>query len=191
VPGGGGGSSGGSRGSGVSSAPVNGSIVAIGGRKFWQQPVVDPRFDAFILGLAGRPRPRVCFLPTAGGDAESCLYRFYRAMSLLCGISAGTSCWFESSTTDSCGLTLQPLADGLGILGGSACPRHDSEPQRHPLYQRLADTGELPAGWAADNDPALHFSGGELVEAVATREGATGHRVEPGPETAFSARLLR
>jgi len=234
----------------VSSAPVTGQIVVIGGGEFWRQSPVDPRFDAFILGLAARPRPRVCFLPTASGDAEGAMYRFYRAMALhdcrpteltlfprvvddleafvaeqdvfwvsggstanllatwrlhgldalvrgayergavLCGISAGMNCWFESSTTDSFGLTLQPLADGLGILPGSACPHYDGEAQRRPLYRRLVDTGALPAGWAADNDAALHFAGGELVEAVATREGATGYRVEPGSETALSARGL-
>jgi peptidase E len=39
--------------------------------------------DTFVLSLAGPPRPRVCFLGTASGDAESYLARFYRAYSQL------------------------------------------------------------------------------------------------------------
>ena len=31
----------------------------------------------FVLGLAGRERPRVCFLPTAMGDADASVTRFY------------------------------------------------------------------------------------------------------------------
>ena len=38
----------------------------------------DPRLDAFILGLAGKARPRVCYLGTASGDQERGLLAFYR-----------------------------------------------------------------------------------------------------------------
>ena len=40
---------------------------------------------------------------------------------ILCGISAGMNCWFESSVTDSFG-PLGPLAGGLGLLRGNALP---------------------------------------------------------------------
>ena len=46
------------------------------------------------------------------------------------------------------------------------------------------------AGYAADDYAALHFRGGEFVEAVALREGAQGYRVEPGAETALGTRIL-
>ena len=109
---------------------------------------------------------------------------------MLCGISAGMNCWFEACTTDSFGLELAPLHDGLGLLAGSACPHYDGEAQRRPLYRRLVDAGELAPGWAADNDVALHFSDGELAEAVTLREGAQAYRVEPGSEVAVVPRLL-
>jgi peptidase E len=114
----------------------------------------------------------------------------YERGAVLCGISAGMNCWFESCTTDSYGLTLAPLHDGLGFLAGSACPHYDGEPQRRPLYRRLVDEGALAPGWAADNDVALHFSDGELVEAVALSEGVAAYRVEPGSEVRIAARLL-
>jgi dipeptidase E len=37
----------------------------------------DPALDRFVLRLTGRPRPRICLLPTAGGDSESQIRRFH------------------------------------------------------------------------------------------------------------------
>src|SRR3954447_15635705 len=37
----------------------------------------------FILSLAGRPTPRVCFLPTATGDHPEAIARFYRVPATL------------------------------------------------------------------------------------------------------------
>jgi dipeptidase E len=40
--------------------------------------------DDYVLALADRPTPRVCFLPTASGDADHYIVRFYRAFSGRC-----------------------------------------------------------------------------------------------------------
>jgi dipeptidase E len=37
----------------------------------------DPALDELVLELAGTPRPRVCLLPTAGGDSEHQIRRYY------------------------------------------------------------------------------------------------------------------
>jgi peptidase E len=37
----------------------------------------DPALDDLVLELTGRPRPRVCLLPTAGGDSEYQIRRYY------------------------------------------------------------------------------------------------------------------
>jgi len=37
----------------------------------------DPALDDLVLELAGTPRPRVCLLPTAGGDSEHQIRRYY------------------------------------------------------------------------------------------------------------------
>jgi dipeptidase E len=228
---------------------VSGHVVAIGGGSFWDDGSEDPRLDAFILGLARRERPRVCFLATATGDDVGYRYRFMRAMAqhdcvatdlplfprviadlpafvaeqdvfwvgggstanllavwrahgldsllreahargaVLAGVSAGMNCWFECSTTDSFGLELAPLHDGLGILPGSACPHYDAEPERRPLYRALVDGG-FPPGYAVDDATALHFAGGDIVEAVTLRAGAAAYRVEPGAEMRIDARVL-
>lgn len=37
--------------------------------------------DDYVISLTGAERPRVCFLPTASGDADHYVVRFYRAFS--------------------------------------------------------------------------------------------------------------
>jgi dipeptidase E len=109
---------------------------------------------------------------------------------VLCGVSAGMNCWFDASTTDSFGSDIEPLLDGLGFIAGSACPHYDTEAQRRPLYHRLVAAG-FPSGWAADDGAALHFdASGELVEVVASREGARGYRVERRPDGAAIEQAL-
>jgi peptidase E len=45
----------------------------------------NPALDRYILGLAGRPIPRICFLPTASGDPDEHIARFHAAFdSELC-----------------------------------------------------------------------------------------------------------
>ena len=111
---------------------------------------------------------------------------------VLCGMSAGSLCWFECGITDSYG-PLRPIGDGLGFLPGSNCPHYDSEPARRPTYTR-AVAGGFPAGYAVDDLCALHFRGTELAEAVASHPDAAGFRVEQGAngvvETPLAVRYL-
>jgi dipeptidase E len=109
--------------------------------------------------------------------------------AVLGGVSAGANCWFECCLTDSFSAALDPLRDGLGLLPGSFCPHYDGQERRRPVYRSLVDDG-FPAGYAADDEAALHFEGTELREVVATRSDASGYRVEPGAETPIAARLL-
>ena len=53
-------------------------IVALGGGGFSMEPD-NPLLDDFILRLTGKDRPRVCFVPTAAGDAEGYCQKFYDA----------------------------------------------------------------------------------------------------------------
>jgi dipeptidase E len=52
------------------------TILAMGGGGFTAGPG-DPALDELVLELTGRPRPRICLLPTAGGDSEHQIRRFY------------------------------------------------------------------------------------------------------------------
>jgi dipeptidase E len=52
-------------------------IIAFGGGGFSMEHG-NPLLDDYVLSLTGRLRPRVCFLPTASGDADHYVVRFYR-----------------------------------------------------------------------------------------------------------------
>jgi dipeptidase E len=211
-------------------------IVALGGGGFSMEPD-DPLLDDYILSLTGKPKPKVCFVPTAAGDHEGYVQKFYDAFPaeraeasslslfkrtitdlrefvlaqdviyvgggstanllavwrahgldailreawesgvVLCGVSAGALCWFESGSTDSFGSGLSPLRDCLGFLPGSFCPHYDGEALRRPTYHQFIADG-LPDGYAADDSAALHFAGTELVEVLSSQPNAQAYRVE-------------
>jgi dipeptidase E len=213
-------------------------IVAMGGGGFSMEPD-NPLLDDYVLGLAAGPEPRVCFVPTASGDADDYVARFYEAFGdgrarpshlalftrtvedvrafllsqdviyvgggntanmlavwrlhgvdaalraawqagvVLCGLSAGSLCYFREGVTDSFGPRLRVLKDGLGFLPASHCPHYDGEPERRPAYRRLVASGELSAGLAADDGVGLRYRGAALLEVVSSRPGARAWRVEP------------
>lgn len=55
-------------------------IVAIGGGGFAMEPE-NPLLDDFVLSLAPRKMPKICFLPTASADSAIYIVKFYRAFS--------------------------------------------------------------------------------------------------------------
>lgn len=126
---------------------------------------------------------------------DEILRECWEAGVVLAGVSAGSLCWHLGGTTDSFGLKLQPITDGLGLLPYSNCPHYDAEDQRRPLCHRLVGDGTLPAGYATDNGAGLHYVGTELVRVVTEVDGAAAYHVEPGEhhpiETRLEATLVR
>lgn len=97
---------------------------------------------------------------------------------VLAGISAGANCWFQSSLTDSFGVQLAPLRDGLGLIDGSCCPHLDGEVLRRPRYVDEIRTGQLPDGYGIDNGVGVHFVDKTLSTVVTERRGSTASRFE-------------
>ncbi|MFJ5714279.1 Type 1 glutamine amidotransferase-like domain-containing protein [Neobacillus sp. NPDC093127] len=57
-------------------------IIALGGGGFSMEPE-NPLLDNYVLKQANKPVPSICFLPTASGDAENYITRFYQAFENL------------------------------------------------------------------------------------------------------------
>ena len=225
-------------------------IVAFGGGGFSME-AGNPLLDDHVLSVTGVQRPKVCFLPTASGDADHYVVRFYQAFGpercspshlslfrrdraqpkdpaahllaqdviyvgggcvrsmigtwkahgldqvlaeahargvVLCGLSAGSLCWFDSALTAYHG---EPAAvEGLGLLPFSNCVHYDTEPERQEAFRERTASGELPEGYAADDGAALHFVGHELHEVVTSRPGAGAYRVNASGETRLETRYL-
>ncbi len=103
----------------------------------------------------------------------------WRRGVVLTGVSAGMLCWFESGVTDSFGLSLSALRDGVGLLKGSGCPHYDGEANRRPTYQRLLRRGLAPrvGGVAADDYAAIHYVGVKIHACISARPNAKCYRV--------------
>ncbi|MGD8189089.1 Type 1 glutamine amidotransferase-like domain-containing protein [Brevibacillus ginsengisoli] len=52
-------------------------IIALGGGGFSSNQERSP-LDRYILKQSGKANPRICFIPTASGDSEDYIQRFYR-----------------------------------------------------------------------------------------------------------------
>jgi peptidase E len=222
-------------------------IVTFGGGGFSMESG-NPLLDEFVLGLTGRSRPRVCFLPQASGDADHYLVRFYRAFDaercspshlslfrrlkspkdphehllsqdliyvgggsvtslmgvwrahgideilreawekgvVLCGLSAGSLCWFSEGVSTFHGPPER--IEGLGLLPWSNTVHYSSEPNRRAAYHRWLLDGMRP-GYAADDGAALHFVGEQVAQVVASRPDARGYRVESRSGRVVTTRL--
>jgi dipeptidase E len=157
-----------------------------------------------LFGIPEHPRERIaaadCILVPGGNTANMLavwrvhgvddeLRAAWERGGVLGGWSAGANCWFQDSVTDSFGIGLRALEDGLGFLSGSFCPHFDGEAERRPTYARLVSEG-MPGGLGCDDAAAVVYEGAELREVVAVEEGATAYRIERDSEEPLEARLL-
>jgi dipeptidase E len=211
-------------------------IVAFGGGGFSMESG-NPLLDEYVLGLAGAARPKVCFLPSASGDADHYIVRFYRAFPaerceashvslfrreqgpsdlrehlleqdliyvgggsvvsmlgvwrahgidrilreawergvVLCGLSAGSLCWFAEALTAFHGTPER--VEGLGLLPFSNCVHYERGSTRRSAYHDFLRAG-MRGGYAAEDGAALHFVGAELSRVVASRTEARGYRLD-------------
>lgn len=51
-------------------------IIALGGGGFSMEPE-NPLLDKYILNQSGKTTPKICFIPTASGDSDNYISRFY------------------------------------------------------------------------------------------------------------------
>ena len=61
---------------------TNKNIVAIGGGGFGRS-LGNLSIEKYIISLAHKKRPKICFIPTASGDNDLYKLNFYRAFSKL------------------------------------------------------------------------------------------------------------
>ncbi len=120
------------------------------------------------------------------------LERCWRAGVVLCGLSAGSLCWFREALTAFHGPP--EVVRGVGLLPWSNCVHYDAEPERAVEFRAAIASGQLCSGYGADDGAALHFVGGDLAEVVTSRERARACRVEgvggEAIETALQTRYL-
>jgi peptidase E len=122
---------------------------------------------------------------------DTILETAWRNGTILCGLSAGSLCWFEEAVTAFHGPPQR--VRGLGFLPHSNCVHYDGEPARRDEYHGYVSDGMI-AGYGVDDGAALRFVGSDLYEVVSSRPKARAHRVEAVGgevlETALDVRYL-
>ena len=110
----------------------------------------------------------------------------WRRGVVLCGLSAGSLCWFAEAVTAFHGEPRR--VEGLGLLPHSNCVHYDGEPCRRQEYRRFMREG-MRAGYAADDGAALHFVGTDLHRVVASRPGKRAWHVSLKGERVVERKL--
>jgi dipeptidase E len=119
---------------------------------------------------------------------DGMLKRAWRRGVTLCGLSAGSLCWFSEAITAFHGPP-QPVR-GLGLLPHSNCVHYDGEAERGEMYRQMIADGRMREGYAAEDGTALHFEGRELLRAVSSRAKARAFRVSADGEHPLSVQFL-
>jgi peptidase E len=123
---------------------------------------------------------------------DTTLRRAWEQGTTMCGVSAGSLCWFRSAVSAFHGPPR--LVKGLGLLPYSNCVHFDCERDRDGAFRQHLLEG-MCAGYAAEDGAALHFSGERLLSVVTSRPKARAFRMrrtEPGriERRALPARYL-
>jgi dipeptidase E len=100
---------------------------------------------------------------------DDVLRRAWARGVVMCGLSAGSLCWFEQGLT--------AFHGEQGLLRGSNAVHYGKEARRRPDFQAAIAAGMAP-GWGADDGAALHFLGPRLARVVSSRPHAGAYRVE-------------
>ena len=103
------------------------------------------------------------------------LERAWLGGTIMCGLSAGSLCWFDEAVTAFHGPPER--LRGLGLLPYSNCVHYDGESQRRAEFRDFV-AGGMTAGYGVDDGAALHFRGIELYDVVSSRPDAGAYRVQ-------------
>lgn len=118
-------------------------IVACGGEQLYY-----PALTSYVLGLAGRPRPKILFVPTASGDDAAYLLTFYQTF-------AGVDCdpahlaLFNRAVDDIDGLM---RAQDVVMVGGGNTANMLAIWRLHGVEDALRNAytnGTILTGWSA------------------------------------------
>lgn len=119
---------------------------------------------------------------------DEVLREAYQAGVVLCGVSAGSLCWFEEGVTAFHGAAR--AYEGLGLLPWSNTVHYDAERGRADEYRRQL-LGGMRSGFAAEDGTALHFVDERLRRTISSRRGARAFRMRLATNGRVARRPLR
>ena len=141
-----------------------GHIVAMGGGGFSME-TDNTLLDDYVLGLSRRQPARVCFLPTASGDSETYIAKFYRALSSRC------------------------VATDLTLIGSPGLPRQPDQTSELPDFVREQDIFYVGGGNTANLLALWRLHGLDVALLDAWRAGAVLAGLSAGMICWFTASI--
>jgi dipeptidase E len=117
---------------------------------------------------------------------DAILREAWEAGVILCGLSAGSLCWFAEAVTGFHGAPKR--LEGLGLLPFSNCVHYEPGSSRRESYHRFLREG-MRSGYAAEDGAALHFTGTELSRVVSSRPQAHGYRLDVAGQRVVEMRI--
>jgi dipeptidase E len=115
---------------------------------------------------------------------------------VLCGISAGSICWFDSGHSDSMSFYNPKQWEytnvrGLGVIKGLHCPHYNSRtrgiPRRRHFRDMIRKTGAV--GIAIENNCAIEFIDGRFYRVLSSKSYAGAYRVYRNGREVVSKRI--
>ena len=107
---------------------------------------------------------------------DNLLLKAYNRGAILCGVSAGSICWFEKLGTDSFASYLNVMYC-IFCVYVCCCPHYDGEKDRRPSVGKFIMDKKIETCLAADDGAALHYKDGKLYTAVTFYEDAGVYEV--------------
>jgi len=117
---------------------------------------------------------------------DGVLREAWEAGVILCGLSAGSLCWFAEAVSSFHGEPRR--VEGLGLLPFSNCVHYEPASSRRIAYHGFLRDGMRP-GYAAEDGAALHFTDTELSRAVASQPQAKSYRLDLAGEEVVESRI--
>jgi peptidase E len=116
---------------------------------------------------------------------DDMLREAWEAGVVLCGLSAGSLCWFTEAVSGYHGEVNR--VEGLGFLPHTNAVHYSDGDRRGAFHRHVLDG--MPGGYAAEDGAALRFVGDELVEVIASRPEARAYRLERRGSLVMETRL--
>jgi peptidase E len=162
--------------------PAVRTIFAMGGGGFTMEPD-NPVLDEFILGLSPRREPRICFLPTASGDPDAHIARFYAAYRDLPCEPAHISLFRLGAMPRTPPLRELLLSQDIVYVGGGSMRNMLAIWQVHGLDAILREAWERGVVLAGLSAGAMCWFEGGITKSTGEPEVAAGLGLLPGSFT--------
>lgn len=127
---------------------------------------------------------------------DNLLKAAYQKGILLCGLSAGSICWFESGHSDSMAFYNPKKwkyinVKGLGLIKGINCPHYNNQTfgvkRRKHFQNMIYKVGGF--GIAIDNSCAIEFLDGKYYKVLTSKKNAGAYRVYKKHGKIFSKKI--